>query len=178
MAKKPKKPKIIRQIVGEYERKRGGEIMEKVKLIGKIHLVLRDKRGRIKEDRLIGNTIADVGKAELAGLMITDVGGTAFDYIALGTGTPTATALGAEATTNGGARRGGADVAGTRVTTDAANDTGQLQTTFTFTGALALTEAGIFNAAAAGTMLASQSFSVLNVADTDTLAITWRIKIA
>jgi len=178
MAKKPKKPKIIRQIVGEYKRKRGGEIMEKVKLIGKIHLVLRDKKGRIKEDRLIGNTITAVGKAELAGLMVVDVGGTGFDYIAIGTGTPTATALGAEATTNGGARRGGVDVTGTRVTTTVTNDTGQLVTTFTFTGALALTEAGIFNAATAGTMLASQSFSTLNVANTDTLQITWKIKIA
>ena len=152
--------------------------IEKVKLIGQIHLVLRNKRGRIKEDRLIGNTITSVGKAELAGLMIVDVGGTGFDYIAIGIGTPSATALGSESTTNGGARRGGADVTGTRVTTTTADDTGQLVTTFTFTGALALTEAGIFNAASAGTMLASQSFSVLNVADTDTLAITWRIKIA
>ena len=152
--------------------------IEKVKLIGQIHLVLRNKRGRVKEDRLIGNTIAAVGKAELDGLMIVDVGGTGFDYIALGIGTPAATALGSESTTNGGARRGGVDVTGTRVTTTTADDTGQLVTTFTFTGALALTEAGIFNAANAGTMLASQSFSVLNVADTDTLAITWRIKIA
>jgi len=152
--------------------------IEKVKLIGKIHLVLRDKKGRVKEDRLIGNTITAVGKAELAGLMVVDVGGTGFDYIAVGTGTPSATALGSESTTNGGARRGGADVTGTRITTTITDDTGQLVTTFTFTGALALTEAGIFNAASAGTMLASQSFSVLNVADTDTLAITWRIKLS
>ena len=152
--------------------------VEKVKLIGQIHFVLRDKKGRVKEDRLIGNTITNVGKAELAGLMVVDVGGTGFDYIAIGIGTPSATALGSESTTNGGARRGGADVTGTRVTTTTADDTGQLVTTFTFTGALALTEAGIFNAASAGTMLASQSFGVLNVANGDSLQITWKTKIA
>jgi len=110
--------------------------------------------------------------------MLIDISGTAFDYIAIGTGTPSTTALGGEATTNGGARRGGANVTGTRVTTDTTNDTAQLVTTFTFTGNLALTEEGIFNAAAAGTMLASQSFAALNVADGDTLQITHRVKVA
>ncbi len=152
----------------------------RVKLTGTIKLVLKDKHGHIKGLRQIGNTITSVGKAAMAGLLIVDVGGTAFDYIALGVGSPSATLLGSESSTNGGGKRGGANVVGTRVTTTTTNDTAQLVTTFTFTGALALTEAGVFNAAGVdtGTMLASQSFSVLNVANTDTLAITWKIKIA
>ncbi len=151
---------------------------ETIKLSGEIRLVLKDKKGNLKEDRVIKNTITAVGKAALAGLLLADVGGTAFDYIAIGTGTPGATALGAEATTNGGARRGGADVVGSRVTTVVANDTAQLVTTFTFTGSLAITEEGIFNAAAAGTMLASQTFAALNVVDGDTLTITHKIQIS
>jgi hypothetical protein len=66
------------------------------------------------------------------------------------------------------------------VTTTQANDTGQWVTTFTFTGALALTESGVFNAiyATGGDMLAYQDFSVLNVANGDTLQITWKVKFA
>jgi hypothetical protein len=162
----------------EKEIKKDGGFIDPVKLTGELRMVLKDKYGNLKEDRTIKNTITSVGKAELAGLLLIDISGTAFDYIAIGTGTPGATALGVECTTNGGARRGGADVVGTRVQTTTANDTAQLVTTFTFTGALAITEEGIFNAATSGTMLASQSFSVLNVADGDTLAITHKVKVA
>ncbi len=153
-------------------------LFDSVKLSGEIEMVLRDKNGRIKETRHIKNTITDAGKALMASLLSPDVGGTAFDYIALGTGTPGATALGAECTTNGGARRGGADVVGTLTTTTVSNDTMQFTTTFSFTGSLALTEEGIFNATSAGTMLASQSFAVLNVANGDSLLINHKVKVA
>ncbi len=153
---------------------------EGVKLSGHIHFLLKDRFGKVKAERDIRNTITTVGKAALSGLMIVDVGGTAFDYIALGVGSPGATTLGSESSTNGGSKRGVGDVTGTQVTTTTTDDTAQLVTTFTFTGALALTEAGIFNAAGVdtGTLLASQNFSVLNVANTDTLQITWKIKVA
>jgi hypothetical protein len=110
--------------------------------------------------------------------MAVDVGETGIDYIAVGVGTPSATALGSESTTNGGTRRGGANVTGSNETTTLTGDTAQFLTTFTFTGALVLTEAGLFNGSGANTMLASQSFAALNVADTDTLQITWKIKVA
>ncbi len=172
-----RKPKIVRQVVRTITRKRGDGIMETVKMIGEIHLVLRDKHRRLKEDRLIKNTITDVGKAELAGLMVADVGGTGWDYVAIGIGSPSTTALGSEIASGGGERRSGANVTGTRVTTTVSNDTGQWVTTFTFTSGFAVTEAGIFNGAD-GIMLASQSFSALNVASGDTLQITWKVKVA
>lgn len=173
-------PKIIRHILDRPEviTKKGDGVMESVKLAGEIRLVLRDKNGALREDRLIKNTITTVGKAQLARLMVLDVAGTAFDYIAIGIGTPGATTLGSESSTNGGTRRGGADVTGSITTTTLTDDTAQFVTTFTFTGSLALTEEGIFNAASGGCMIASQSFSVLNVADGDTLAITHKIKVA
>jgi hypothetical protein len=155
-----------------------GGFKETVKLSGELHLVLKDRNGNLREDRLIKNTITTIGKAELASLMVADVSGTAFDYIAIGIGTPGATTLGSESTTNGGTRRGGADVTGTIVTTTLTDDTAQFATTFTFTGALALTEEGILNAATGGALLATQAFAVLNVADGDTLAITHKIKVA
>lgn len=156
--------------------------MEKtgLKLLGEIYLLLRDGDGRVKDERRIKNTITSVGKAQLAAFIAADIGGTGFDYIAVGIGSPTATFLGSESTTNGGAKRGAGDVVGTQVTTTTTDDTAQLVTTFTFTGSLVLTEAGIFNAAVVNTgiMLASQSFSALNVANTDTLQITWKVKVA
>lgn len=158
--------------------KEGGAIVDKIGLKGQLHLVLRDKEGNIKEERLIENTITNVGKAEIAALMVADVGGTSFDYIAIGTGTPTATALGGEITSGGGQRRGGADVTGSRVTTTTTNDTAQWVTTFSFTASFAVTEEGIFNAASGGTMLASQSFAALNVVNGDTLQITHKIQVS
>ena len=137
------------------------------------------RNGEVIDVREIDNAIMNVGKAEMAGLMLTDIGGTAFDYIAIGTGTggdATATTLVTESTTNGGERRGGEDVDGTRVTTTVTNDTAQLVTTFAFTDAIAITESGIFNAAENGTMLARQTFDVINVNDGDTLQLTWKIQ--
>lgn len=158
--------------------RKGNAKTEEIKLCGEIHFLLKNKDGVVKEERTIQNTITTLGKAAIAGLMLADVGGTAFDYIAIGVGTPSDTALGSESTTNGGARRGAANVTGTQVTTTLTNDTAQWVTTFTFTGALAITEEGIFNAASTGTMLASQTFSAINVADTDTMTITHKVKVA
>ncbi len=163
--------------------KKGEGIMEKVQLVGEIHLVLKDKHGDLKEDRLIKNAISAAGLTELCGLMLLDIGGTAFDYIAIGTGTPGATTLGGEAVASGSARRGGANVVGTVVSIGTGSSNGaQWVTTFTFTGSLPITEEGIFNApgtgAAGGDMLASQSFSVLNVANGDTLQISHKIQVS
>ena len=153
-------------------------MFDNCKLSGEINLLLKDKNGKVKLNRTIKNTITDAGKAALAGLLLLDVSGTAFDYIAIGVGSPSATALGSESTTNGGTRRGGADVVGTRVTTTVANDTAQFVTTFTFTGALAITEEGIFQVSTGSIMLASQSFAAVNVGDGDILQITHKVKVA
>ncbi|KKT30495.1 MAG: hypothetical protein UW18_C0015G0006 [Microgenomates group bacterium GW2011_GWF1_44_10] len=121
------------------------------------------------------NTITSVGKKATA----DQLGGTTTSpvtAIALGVGTPSATALGSESTTNGGSR-GAATVSNT--TTDTTGDTEQWVKTFTFTGSLALTEEGLFdNNTSGGIMLASQTFSAINVVDTDTLQITHKVKVA
>jgi hypothetical protein len=142
--------------------------------------VIRD--GKVIDVREIKNLIVSAGKAAMAGLCIADVSVDAFDAIAIGTGTVAAaagdTTLGTEITTNGGQRRSGANVTGTRVTTSVTNDTSQLVTIFTFTGSFAITESGIFNHATAGSgdMLARQVFAPINVASGDSLQMTWRIQ--
>lgn len=121
------------------------------------------------------NTVTTVGKQASA----QQIGGTTtspMTAIAIGVGTPSATALGSESTTNGGSR-GAATV--TNQTTTLTGDTERWVKTFTFSGSLALTEEGIFdNNTSGGIMLASQTFSAVNVVNTDTLQVTHNVKYA
>lgn len=121
------------------------------------------------------NTITSVGKQ----ISAQQVGGTTsapVTAIAIGVGTPSATALGSESTTNGGSR-GAATVSNQTTTTT--GDTERWVKTFTFSGSLALTEEGLFdNNTSGGNMLASQTFSAVNVVNTDTLQVTHNVKYA
>lgn len=124
---------------------------------------------------VINNTITSVGKRIAA----DQVGGTTttpVTAIAIGVGTPSATALGSESTTNGGSR-GAATVS--NQTSSTTGDTERWVKTFTFTGSLALTEEGLFdNNTSGGKMLASQAFSAVSVVDTDTFQITHNVNFA
>ena len=130
--------------------------------------------GQVIDHREVDNVVTNVGKAEVAGLILTDIGGTAFDYIAIGTGvvaaTATNTVLGGEITTQGGERAAGT---GTVVS----GSTAQLQVTYTFTDVFAVTETGMFNHASTGTLLSRQTFAAVNVASGDLLTITWKIQV-
>ena len=123
----------------------------------------------------MANTITNVGHAAANGRMSNQGAYNPFVNIAIGVGTQgtpaTATALASESTTNGGGR--GAATA-TQVQTTVANDTTNLSKQWTFSGPLAITEEGIFDSASAssGSMLAYQSFSAINVVNTDQLTVT------
>jgi hypothetical protein len=148
----------------------------------RVILTVRDKEGNVKQEYDSGwreNGLTNAGFAEVAGLITLDVGGTAFDYIAIGTGTtafdPTQTALANEIKRKAGT--------GTRVTTTVTNDTAQYVTTFSsadgLTGTSAVTESGVFNASTGGTMLCRQTFSSLSINwdSGDTLQVTWRVQV-
>lgn len=149
-----------------------------LKLTGNVRLH-HIRGGAIIDTRAVKNLVTNAGLALVAGLIVKDVGGTAFDEIAIGTGTTAAaltdTILQAEITTSGGQRRTGANVTGTRVTTDVTNDTAQWVTTFTFTGSFAVTEVGIFNDPTTGTLLARAVFAAINVVSGDSLQITYKV---
>ena len=149
------------------------------KLLFKLgHDLQRFPFGSWVDQRQGANLITTVGKAAIADL----VGGVnsiaVFDYMALGTGTTAAaagdTALETEITDSGLERAQGTP---TLVTTDTANDTLQVVYQWTASGSKAITEAGLLNAAAAGTLLAHQVFSAINVTSSDTVQITWKIDI-
>ena len=148
----------------------------------RVILTVRDKDGKIKQEYDSGwskNGITNAGIQEVAGLITLDVGGTAFDYIAIGTGTTafdaTQTALITEIKRKAGT--------GSRVTTTVLADTHQLETTFSsadgLTGTSAVAESGEFNASTSGTMLDRQTFTAQNVNwdAGDTLHVIWKVQV-
>ncbi len=155
--------------------KRAAGHSERIRPYCTTHMLHRDGSGNVKGEYVMDNLITNAGHAAANGRMSNQGGYNPFVNIALGTGTTAAaaadTALQTEATTNGAGR--GAATA-TQVTTTVTNDTTQLVKTFTFTGAVAITEEGIFDSAtaSAGTMLAHQVFAAINVVNADSLTVT------
>jgi hypothetical protein len=111
---------------------------------------------------VLRNIITNAGIAEMVKLVF-GLGGTAFGYIAIGTGTAaesaTDTALAAEIKRKAASK--------TQTTTTVTGDTCLLSATFSsadgLTGTSAVTEAGVFNAATGGVLLARKVFSAVNV---------------
>lgn len=114
------------------------------------------------------NLITNAGIAGAAARLSAGVVA-AFNYIAIGTGT-TAAAV-SDTTLETEAYRGLATVS--YITTDVADDTVKLVATLTLTVAGTITEAGVFNDAAAGTMLARQTFSGLALEAGDQVQVIW-----
>ena len=138
-----------------------------LKLRGDVALVLRDKDGNIKDERLIENLIVDTGLNFICDRMKDDE--TAMTHMALGSGS---TAAAAGDTTLGsqlGSREAldSSTVTNNQIVYVASFEAGDA------TGAV--TEAGIFNASSGGTMLCRTVFSVVNKAADDTLTVNWTI---
>jgi len=154
---------------------------EGAQLAGFIKIDHFDNSGNLIESVETPNALMNLGFAEVAGLFCSDQSGshTAFDYIAVGTGTTAATAtqteLVTEETENGLTR---AASTGTLVTVTETDDTAQFVHSYSVSGSVAVTESAVLNASSVGTMLCRQTFSAINVADGDTLAITWKVTVA
>lgn len=138
---------------------------DKFQIKGRIQIRLFGPDGKLKDYRDIHNTVTALGDAFVADQM-SDKGVGVMSHMAVGTGTPTATALQTEldrnaltSTTQGA---GGDD-----------NDVIYVGTWVAGDGTGALTEAGIFNDPAAGTMFVSASFAVINKGALDSLVVTW-----
>jgi len=124
------------------------------------------------EVREIPNTITNTGKQQVASLLLTDVGGTAFDYLAIGTASTAPstanTALGSEAYRVAGA--------GTRVTgSSGISDSSRLSGSFNITTTATMREMGIFNSSSTGIMLGRATFSDLAVNNGDTVNAVYTV---
>ena len=144
---------------------------DKLGITGHVRLELRGPDGELKESREVDNMVVDTGKAHIADRLSTTPGGAAMGWMALGTGSVAPalanTALGTETDRNA-----------TTSITDATNVVTYVANWAAGDGTnAAITEAGIFNAASVGTMLARATFTAINKGASDTLAITWTVTV-
>lgn len=127
--------------------------------------------------RTQSNLVVSAGSAGVASRINGAGAEAAFTYVSIGIGTtsPVAgnTALETERDQDGATNTTHKSAAASRTTTDVTNDTATLIVTFSFTATLAVTESGVHNATPDGTMLARQTFSAINVANGDSLQVTW-----
>lgn len=138
---------------------------------GRVLVELFGPDGILKAERLIDNLVVTAGKNHIADQLSSAPGQSAMSHMAIGTGTvdPAVgdTTLGTEIDRNALTSRTDATNVVTYVGDWAAGDGTNS----------AITEAGIFNAASSGTMLARTEFTAINKGAGDTLKITWTLTI-
>lgn len=149
-------------------------INDKVNAAGELELVLRDASGNIKSQTTVPNLVVTVGKTVIAS-RLTGTTTAVMSHMAVGTSGTTQvaanTTLGTEIPSSRTALATAGGVA-------AANEVTYTATFGPGVGTGAIVEAGIFNAASAGSMLARTTFGVLNKDAADSLTITWKITIS
>ena len=147
---------------------------EKIRATGQVSFVLTDENGNVKQQDS-KNLVVDPGLAFIASRMIGTTAAV-MSHMAVGTGT-TAAADAQTTLVTESARV--ALTSSTIVTTTVSNDSVQYVATFgPGVATAAITEAGLFNAASAGTMLARTVFPVINKGALDTLTLTWKVTVA
>lgn len=97
--------------------------------------------------------------------------GTAPQYVAWGTGAGTTAATDTTLFTETGTRVSGTQ---SQVTTSVTNDTYQVVGTQTAGGALAITNAGLFDASTSGNLFVKGDFSTINLATGDSIQFTFK----
>ncbi len=147
-------------------------IQENLKATGELQIILRDANGNIKEQKTVPNLVVTTGKNFIAASMLktTTNSPVAMTHMGLGTGNTAANAADTTLQTAIGTR--------STVTPSVATNVVTYSATFAAGNATgAITEAGIFNASSAGTMLCRTVFSVVNKDAGDSLTINWNITI-
>lgn len=140
-----------------------------MQIIENFHLVLKGPDGNIKEERIIHNLVTTAGKNGAADQILAAPTLPKPGWMAIGTGSPAATLLGAEIDRNALTSKLRAGAVVTMIGDWAAGD-----------GTGAITEAGVFDVVTANTvnMWMSASFAVVNKLAADTLSITWTLTFA
>jgi hypothetical protein len=142
---------------------------DNIKVTGDVSIVLRGPDGQIKQQQEIKNLVVTTGKNFIAGRMTGT--STVMSHMAIGSSSTAA----ANGDTTLGSELG-------RVALSSGTTSGAVTTySATFpagTGTGAVVEAGILNAASAGTMLCRTTFSVVNKGANDTITVTWQVTIS
>lgn len=138
-------------------------------IYGRFRIAVLGENDEVLESLEFPNTVMNAGKAQVAGLILTDLGtgsvGAAFDYLAIGTGTTapnaTQTALIGEKYRIAGT--------GSRITTNVNNDTARLTGNFAITSSITASEIGVLNSASSGVMLCRTTFNGVSLTSGNTL---------
>ena len=141
-----------------------------IKASGSLRVVVYDKSGAVKESREFDNLVVTTGKNFVAS-RIVGVADSVMSHMAVGSGT-TAAAIGDTALQTELGRVALAS------NTAALNVVTQTATFPAGTGTGAVTEAGVFNAASAGTMFCRTVFAVINKGADDAMSVTWTVTVS
>lgn len=146
-------------------------INESIKIRGDLNIVLKDENGNIKDQREETNLVVNSGLAFITSRM-ADAADSVMSHMAVGSDS---TAVAAGDTDLG-------SILGSREALDSTTDSGSSITYVASfeagDGTGAITEAGIFNASSAGTMLCRTVFSTVNKGANDSMTITWTITLS
>jgi hypothetical protein len=150
--------------------------LETLKMKGELHVVLNKENGSVEEHDFT-NLVVDTGLNYIVERMKNDAGDTdgkaKMSHMELGTGTTAAADVNTTLQTA---------ISGSRTAlsgTTVADNTITYSATFAAgTGTGAVTEAGIFNASSAGTMLCRTVFPVVNKQAGDSMTVTWVVTVS
>lgn len=145
-------------------------ISDTLKVIGRLRIERFDEAGQCVESRDVKNLVVQAGKVFIASRMVS-ADAPLMSHMSIGTGTTT------PASTDNSLTTEVARVAMSSVPTSADNVVTYIALFPAGVGTGALTEAGIFNNASAGSMLSHTTFAVVNKGANDSISITWSITI-
>jgi len=141
---------------------------DSLKLKGDVFITVKDKDGNVKEERHEENLVVSAGLNFICDRM-EGTSEAVMSHMGLGSGTTAAAA-------------GDTDLGSLLGSREALDSTTVSSNTITYVASFeagdatgAVTEAGIFNASSAGTMLCRVVFSEINKAADDTMSVTWVI---
>lgn len=147
---------------------------ENLKLTGRLNIELRGPDGQIKDTREVDNLVVNTGLAFIASRMV-GTSAAVMSHMALGSSSTAAAAGQTDVQSILGSRKALSS------TTIVGANSNQVQYVAAFTAGEAtgaVVEAGIFNAASAGTMLCRTTFAVVNKDANDTMTVTWTVTIS
>ena len=143
---------------------------DNVAATGALKIVVQGADGVVKQEHEVKNLVVNAGLAYIASRMKDTTLG-AMSHMSVGSGTTAA----AGANTGLGSELNRVALTSTTVT---ANAIAYVATFGAGSGTGAITEAGLFNADTAGTMLCRTVFAVVNKEAGDTMSITWTVTIS
>ena len=138
---------------------------DKLKLSGRVGIVVTDKNGKVKETRKETNLVVNTGLNYITSRMKDATAGV-MSHMALGTGTTAAAASDTDVETIAGSREA---LDSTTVSTNTINYVCNFE---------AGDVTGAINASSGGTMLCRVVFSALNLTSTDSISVDWTITLS